>query len=355
MLDLDDAGFGGQLAAKAQQTGVFELALLPEGNRFRLKAGVKVVAVRIDPCSQGHPGKECTKELRLVLQPIGAPGEIYGTSLKDPATGRAVRITAMNYFGYDQVMHYIYELTDDDFARLTDDLKRLKALAKQETACLPLSVHPVMAKQGLGGEYATALKALVQAYAGEANLDRVAITAERGFSLFDIVDFNWFMSMLNKEEGFGFTNQSTPGFLGNLGLTPEAHRANSVTISKTSLGTLVFMDAATSLNQTSVNTALKETLMVDNPKLSNPETIDCVSCHLAERLRDRALKDPRVMVNPSIWTDLYTNPAFDLTPTSDGNGIGSLRMFGYMNEDVHITQRVVNDSAESAQKLNDMN
>ena len=352
LLDFDSPGVGGQLASKEQQDGMLEVLLTADA-----RDGIpqmRILGVRIEPCAKGHEGKECTKELRLVAQPVGKPGDTYQAPLRPSkeATSVFTKTTAMSYFGHDQVLHFIYELSDENFALLTEDLRRLKTVAKRETSCVPMNIHPVMARQGLGGEYATLLKDIVQRYAGEANLDRAAFTAARSATF-------WFFAMMTRERGFTFSQSIVPGpqFVINPGITHDDHVVTNGGIAPDSfLGTLMKIEQQTGTEQVLFNRAMRETLVIDNPHLSNPETIGCVECHSAQRLRERSIDDPRFTIDPSIWQDLYKNPRYDLSAVvNDGHSIGSLRMFGYMNEDAHIAIRVINDSAESAQMLNDMN
>jgi hypothetical protein len=352
LLDFDSPGVGGQLASKAQQDGMLEVLLTADA-----RDGIpqmRILGVRIEPCAKGHEGKECTKELRLVAQPVGKPGDTYKAPLRPSKDSALVftETTAMNYFGHDQVLHFIYELSDENFALLAEDLRRLKTVAKRETSCVPMNIHPVMARQGLGGEYATLLKDIVQRYAGEANLDRAAFTAARSATF-------WFFAMMTRERGFTFSQSivRSPQFVINPGITHDDHVVTNGGIAPDSfLGTLMKIEQQTGTEQVLFNRAMRETLVIDNPHLSNPETIGCVECHSAQRLRERSIDDPRFTIDPSIWQDLYKNPRYDLSAVvNDGHSIGSLRMFGYMNEDAHIAIRVINDSAESAQMLNDMN
>src|SRR5207302_7590078 len=64
---------------------------------------------------------------------------------------------------------------------LVNDLYALKMKAGDDTRG-PLAVHPVMKSQGLDGDYARALKALVLKYAGDAKLTRVAEMNVQAFS-----------------------------------------------------------------------------------------------------------------------------------------------------------------------------
>ncbi len=354
MLDLDSPGLGGELAREDQQTEPLLVAILNRDSELRDM--VKVVGVRIDPCAPTADENICGKEIRLVLQPIGVPGGTYNKHFI-LGEGEASKFTATDYIGIDQVLHYMYVLTDENFALLTQELKALKALAGAETSCVPLSIHPIIAREGLAGPYARKLMGIIQRYAGEDNLQRIAFTAARPTPL-------WFFGEMHRETGFDSAKAVSIPRLGGRFATlqfapaadPQDHRIKGIfnVGQGSALRALAFLDDSAEVDQSLVNSALQETFMIENPKLSNPTTIDCVSCHVSERLREQTIESPRIMVDQAIWQDRYENSRYDLTPTTDGLSFASLRMFGYMLETPNVSQRVVNDSAESADVFNAM-
>ena len=134
LLGLDSKGPAGTLLPVAARTGL--PAHLERGADSSLHApldGVRVVAARVDPCFAATPG-ECRKQLRLVAQPFHP-------------TGSPPRVI-------DATVHLFYDLSDSQFTDLVAGLRALKQRAGAMTACQPLQVHPVMVKEGLGGEYA---------------------------------------------------------------------------------------------------------------------------------------------------------------------------------------------------------
>lgn len=92
-----------------------------------------------------------------------------------------------------------------------------------------------------------------------------------------------------------------------------------------------------------------------NPKKTNPLTLDCVSCHIANASElyavDRFPELERVEVK-----DTYTNPrpdVFNLENTTIApKSTKILRAFGYFGDKAAINQRAINESANVAHYLN---
>jgi hypothetical protein len=88
---------------------------------------------------------------------------------------------------------------------------------------------------------------------------------------------------------------------------------------------------------------------IENPLIHNPNTIDCASCHLAGRLKIRAERHRNRRSAPYI--DQFLSP-FKLTLAEESaDNLQNLRSFGYLRSKASISQRTVNETALSLQRL----
>lgn len=92
-----------------------------------------------------------------------------------------------------------------------------------------------------------------------------------------------------------------------------------------------------------------------NPRQTNPETLDCATCHFADasryyigtRFADlKGVSSPFIFANPN-------NKIFNLeNSTIATSATRIVRAFGYFGDQPAVNQRAINDSAESAHWLN---
>jgi hypothetical protein len=90
---------------------------------------------------------------------------------------------------------------------------------------------------------------------------------------------------------------------------------------------------------------------IENPRLNSPETIDCVSCHVAQsaRLWEQG-HFPNLKLDQSTFQYQST---FNLQNGSvSQRSTHLLRAFGYDGAEPAINQRVINESANVADTLN---
>jgi hypothetical protein len=100
--------------------------------------------------------------------------------------------------------------------------------------------------------------------------------------------------------------------------------------------------------------ALQLTLDIDNPRTElNPESMDCSSCHLANRIRDRAVDQGHSLMGLTG----YRHPFRPLEPHSeviarlDGDSTVLQRAFGYLSQQPVISARAIHESAEVADAI----
>jgi len=98
------------------------------------------------------------------------------------------------------------------------------------------------------------------------------------------------------------------------------------------------------LNAYDLQAAFDLAFRIENPLLKSPASVDCVSCHVADRARTSSLDQLGTSANQ------YTHEAFDLS-LSQKHGVRVQRSFGYIGRLPAVNQRVVNESAEVALTL----
>lgn len=91
-----------------------------------------------------------------------------------------------------------------------------------------------------------------------------------------------------------------------------------------------------------------------NPHLFNPENMDCASCHVAQPARVWLERNRSDLGLETLWNQhAYKNPRHNLKNISpDLKNTHIIRAFGYFGENIAISQRVIHESAETADAIN---
>jgi hypothetical protein len=298
-----------------------------------LPQGLRVVSARFDPCADAAAAApSCRPQIRLVAQPL------FIVPLQPPIT-------------IDATVHLFYDLDDDDLAAVIDAVRDLKAMAGDATACQPLGPHPVMVEQGLRGQYANRLIAMILAACGEQTLSRVAVMqlVTQGllwrFATLDITGDETFPFEIPRLDGATaqtFTRSLTEDARATFG--PEPTGSNVPLLLKPSELVAAAADDARS--------AVEESFLLDNPALSHAGELDCVSCHVSSRSRDVALVTRPMDVPES--SPIFVDPEFDMSLPADALGLRSQRMFGYFDRTPSLSPRVVHESAQVARSLDEL-
>ncbi len=248
----------------------------------------------------------------------------------------------------DATVHLFYELDEATFRAAVKGLRALKAQVGRQTACQPLGVHPTLASEGLTGAFAQAIHAWVLEYCGKDTLSRVAVMqllrfgSDWSFSAFDIV-----AGTLTADEIARIKPSARQTFHVSdvAGVGSQARP----TAKSSKLDTLFSESKLMAATQMEVDVAYLESFRIENPKLEHAESIDCVSCHVAGRVRKDALK--RRPGRPASRESQYLNRGYALDLPSDPLGVLSQRVFGYFDSRPSFTARVVHESAEAARRL----
>lgn len=312
---------------------------------------LRMVAARIDPCFPAPENPSiCRAQVRLVWQPVQI------------VRGRAV--------GADAAIHTFYNLPATDFRALTDELKMLRmssdsAAAKSSESAvsnrdLPLSVHPIIRREGLSGPYFQGFKRAILKRIGRDRLSRATfVKLSSGFFLWDFGGFDVIggrlVPMVIPRTGRKrqmFTNNVMPGeteFVES-GIAPSPLKSEANVNFITSESSRIRQkDAEPLIIQNVIDAAAME-----NPRKFKTAELDCVSCHIAQAARLFAVGEFREMnLGAEAAKITYRSKTQSLKVSSRvGHITGNLRSFGYFYGDPAISARVIHESAEVADALN---
>ncbi|MES2745699.1 MAG: hypothetical protein V4655_09740 [Bdellovibrionota bacterium] len=253
----------------------------------------RLVSIRFDPCANvlsPMTTPSCEAEIRLVWQ-------------------RAVKASDTDYFFDDNVIHTIHAVASEEFTAIVKQLRVLKGNAKHETYDLPLLPSPTIEKEGPNSSYLKGLLSLVKA--NTKNLIGIAYFANTSKTL-----GNWPMFRLDRS---GESLYETD--------IPVAHAKIQRMTGRS------FLSKPMPLGITADANAL------ENPRLHSTLDTDCASCHRANNETNKGLGQ-------------YENSNFDLTARFATGSKVSLQMFSYFDQQIKITPRVINTSAEICDYIN---
>lgn len=299
---------------------------------------MRVVGVRIDPCFPYPTLVSCQKQIRLVWQPI------YENRHKEIDS-------------IDAALHSFYELNDVEFASLLNDLQAWKTKYNVNTAQMPLQIHPAWAAEQDQAASLMDFNQLILKYVGPQNMMRLTFMVLRGNA--DMWMFASFEPKGEKMELMSIPRLGRPSQAFRNGAVPpdkyEYANLGPIPQGKDTINSLI-TDSNTLINQYDnvVLTEMDAAYRIENPKIYNPENMDCVSCHTTQGAIAWAEKN-RLNIKPQGgWSpDIYTNFKFNLKNISPLiSNTQNLRAFGYFGADVAISQRMINETAEVAEQLN---
>jgi hypothetical protein len=289
-------------------------------------ARLHLVAVRFDLCDRHLPGVCPAAEdgrLRLVFQPLS------------DASG-----------AQDVGFHAFYTIGKDEIPGAVAALRELATTAPPQSGALRVS--PALSAANPQA-YATKLRAFVRRYGGEGRIVRLTMNAQNlNFSA-----IAWALRGVEKQ-GNAFVDMVIVGatatsesvtFTGNPGyaVTPLTDTPSGL------LGAIAqtMFDAADAAKKREFLQALAA---IDNPLSHTAETVACVACHVSTvMMKARASS---TAIDPLTLAGRYASK-YDLgidggksaeTPTT-------LRALGYLGKQPMISQRVVNDTAQTLTEI----
>ena len=299
-----------------------------------------VVAFRFDPCApqdHGNSIEPCISELRLVAQ------------------------TRARFSPADSSLHLIYQLKEGKPSATDDVLKDLRALKSQSetllntsSSGLPLGVHPLLAAafKAKRDDVPALYTAFIRKYAKAENLKKLTMMGLRKGTPTDwiffggeIVDGQWAQTPAPNVK-------VKPGAGVEL-IIQGPNRTFEGTAIDSSLSLADFFGTAAENLETSVpvfNTTLHT---LENPSLTDRNTVDCISCHAATSVRHS--------------TDVTFAPVVDGVSAQSPKGITgfpapgilpnhplhwNMRAFGYFGLLPTVSMRAVHEAARSAEAIN---
>lgn len=327
LLKPNDRGTKGELFARAHLD--FSGDLVSGLTNQKVYADyLRVVAIRLDPCFiEGVGPKACRRLIRLAWQPV------FKT-----ATGGLSTL--------DAAAHTFYQFKKDaDWEAVLAGWPKLKA----EDKGLPLQPHPQINRETLSGPFWKNLKQFLLASCGDENLTRVTVMNLPFDNLWVFQGFDTklgkrFPIMIPRSETLKQTFAlSLDGNKFEGGLEPR--------LTKEWFWNMFLKNS----DEIKVAGTIQEiTDVVDdlnNPKLQNTGTVDCVSCHVAQaahRWSENDWRFPKLTNFPN----LYANPRANLKNITVSSKSNRIRAFGYFGNEVFISQRVINETAEVVDRLN---
>ncbi|HEY0705540.1 MAG TPA: hypothetical protein VGG33_02015 [Polyangia bacterium] len=300
------------------------------GDGFRSE--LRVVGLRLDPCAAVTAVPDpatCRSEVRLVAQPVRGSGGVVSTT--------------------DIAMHLLYQVTRADLDALLAGLLALKP-GNENLSALPLGPHPLMVKQGLAGAFAKGTNALILKHVAPAKLLKVAtMSVSREPDEWDFVQFEVRAGNLIAQNIAGLHDAGNPSPRMFISITslPGGRRYSS-TPPDEAIGFPEALRTSTSVQQLSPE-ALKAALGrlgdIENPAKSSVEKVDCASCHFG--IEARAFYEGLTKTKTTL--SFVAPPGQNIVQSVPANGApGNTRAFGYIDQKVSVSQRVINESARVA-------
>lgn len=295
---------------------------------------MKVVGVRIDPCFQeGLAPVACKKQVRFIWQPVQKVNDHLET--------------------IDASLHVFFNLTDKAFAYLIQSLKELNERFPMDNQETYLWINPRLEKWGLNSEYAKSLRKILLTAVYKKEISRITFMKLKGdndFWVFGGFDFIEGKAQAIKipntdvtEQEFinEFARRENPKeFQGGIFPEPDKGVNFNVLVQDSML--------SPSITEDEILAMIKGSADIDNPLKNNPGTVDCVSCHISNMVKEWLFLN---IENKSLVGEYrglaYSNSKFNLENHSANFHVtNSLRMFGYFKDQPMISQRTINESAE---------
>ncbi|MBL7554475.1 MAG: hypothetical protein JNM24_01540 [Bdellovibrionaceae bacterium] len=324
------------------------------GMEIAYKQELKVVSIRIDPCPNSFDPSLCQPEIRLIWQPL----EI------DRDENR--------WFAQDAAVHTFYKLNHDQFATLKKELWQLKMINQSKaisTHKLPLQVHPALLNETTAQNFNKTLNTILLKNCGEENLVKVTfmslLTPNVWWRFGGIVpgSAKWenlkiprliptFQDIFNSAfEPVSMIHNPGVEMDAIFNIHPDNYPENDNIFEVINRGFRYNDDNDYPVFKNKLDAVER----FRNPHFSNPNTLDCASCHYADATKFYSEKRFPTLKDVNSYY-AFKNPNSSLF-NLENNTIAKeatrvVRAFGYFDNKPAINQRTINDSAESAHWLN---
>ena len=333
---------------------VYERAFGPPGTLLiggtppaPLLKGLKLVAVRFDPCfAQLAVTDEgtCKNQMRLVFQTL---------TFKNNQTTAA-----------DDAVHVFFSLTRAELKKAIQTMVALRRRLVQDKRTGALGPHPLLKTTSgdLNTAVAKEVNQLVTSLAGPNNLVQFTQFVASGLSTtwnfagFDAVK-NIPIKIPDLPEGddqhVAFFAGFTPGQLeGDPSFVPASKAPTADNIQ--SLGNRLTAKAATPATRSTAFTAL---LRLENPTIHSPDTTDCASCHAVEPIRKfvgakHFATEMKASMAGTFERDSRWVPEADMVSIAQTDTEVNVHMFSYRATFPSVHRRVINESAAIVAHVN---
>lgn len=289
-------------------------------------ADLRLISLRLDPCSARG---DCTPEIRAVYQPLLVVDGVVRAG--------------------DAAVHVFYRLPPEE---LVHALEEILAAKQQYGAGIAygdvLGVQPILAATGADGGFAVALRGVITGHLGAARIERVTVFQHQ------FPDEDAWQFAIYEKRGAAFaqisivhlggpnqivTGTSTVTMPGSISATEPSLTSALIAINRGDRPALV---------DDTMRAGFASAIALQDPRLHNSESDDCLSCHAAEGAH---------------WIGVH---AYGLVPTGEFSSARSLayrrenaaltnlHAFGYLDRDVSVMRRTANESAVAADRLEAM-
>lgn len=306
---------------------------------------------------ESQPSISSTEDHTQVYKVLSAVGMRIDPELRliklvfQPLTNKIFPWEAKEVTTEDMAVHVFYELSSSEFKNFIDQYRVLKNQYNVRATLSALSVHPILKNEKMQGPYSKALSQLILKYTGQTKITQ--ITTMQLLSVGGIWNFTGVtvkdgkfkaivIPRIEKTEQ-EFTNVGRGDFI--------AAEMRPKPLGKDTFNNIMMADISPVRDMVILREEVAAAFRIENPKVHNTESMDCVSCHTAQPVKVWANKYfPQEMATQSFDSYKSTFNLKNISPVK--NNLSNIRAFGYLNAEVAINQRVINESAEVASYLN---
>lgn len=323
--------------------------LLPDdGPKEFSHSKLRLVAFRIDPCFKMEAGqKNCQKQIRAIWQPV-----IWEEGTEEAKTD-------------DASVHSFYEISDSDWKLLLLTLTRLKKDYHIDTEFKPLSIHPALESTSSRVRFQNQLNQTLLQFIGEKIISRITFTRlqNRGswwiFAGFDKKESGWIETSVPRVPSAGF-GQSQNFFNDDTYPPSPRLKMHGAIVFSAKKDPDVLDDVVNGFHEPRESERVyfekKMELIarIENPNHFSAATMDCVHCHISEMSRNYIQRHlPNLKQPIPFLYQVQMEKKYNMTNVSPlKNFTDIVRMFGYHGRSPIAHQRVINESAEVAEVLN---
>ena len=286
---------------------------------------LRLIAVRFDPCSARHG---CNPELRAIYQPV----------LVGPDGALTVA---------DGAIHVFYDVPRDELVAMLIQILALKKSYADVAYDRALGPQPILVAAGLDSDFARGLHTVLLDHLGESRIGRfternhqIPLRDRWDFYLFERTDGDPVRQDIATtsvdEQQLTGTPHADPAVAGGIG------GVNPVLATPV---TAVVDENRPAVVTDDIRTGFAQAIELQDPTKENSESIDCVSCHLAEGARHVGTTEYGLIASGVFESDRSLEYRRDLL------AVTNLHMFAYVGRDVSIMQRVANESAVTAEAM----